>query len=596
MSNLTAPSFVGAQQTISVWAPNAERIVHLIADGVRIPMKAGENGWWHSPEPLRAGTEYLLSVDSDDPRPDPRSLLQPDGPHDVSVVVDLGAHEWKHDDFTGRGLEGGAIYEMHVGTFTPDGTFDAAIEKLDYLKNLGISHVEVMPVNGVPGQRNWGYDGVNLYATQANYGGPQAFQRFVDACHAHSLAVVLDVVYNHLGPSGNYLPIFGPYFNPAHNTPWGPAVNLDGPGSDEVRRFLIENALMWFELFHIDGFRLDAVHALADDSAVPFLEELSTTLHARAADLGRTCVIIAESDRNDPATVTPVRAGSSRNGLNAADGGFGGSGMDAQWADDIHHALHVLLTGETQGYYADFADRDALRKTLNTPFFHDGTYSSFRGRRHGRPVEADREAWRFVASLQTHDQVGNRASGDRLSHLVTRDRLACAAALLLTSPYTPMLFMGEEWGARTPWQFFTDHDDPAIAEATSKGRAAEFASHGWGGVVPDPQDEQTFLNSQLDWSELDDPDGEGALLLEWYRTLLKLRARHSDLRAPQLYSTHVQRSDDDQIVITRGQYRVAVNLSMQPMRVEGDVVASWYTAQVRDGGVTLPSNAVAVVR
>ena len=611
-----SPGFHGSEQTVSVWAPNAERIVHLVSDGVRMPMSRGEGGWWHSPEPLRAGTEYAFSLDGDDPRPDPRSLLQPEGVHGPSQVVDLAAHEWSDADWQGHhtraagsGMRGAVFYELHIGTFTAEGTFAAASERLDHLVALGVTHVEVMPVNGVPGQRNWGYDGVNWYATHAAFGGPEQFQRFVDACHAKGLAVCLDVVYNHLGPSGNYLPVFGPYFNAAHQTPWGPAVNLDGPGSDEVRRFIIENALMWFEEFHVDAFRLDAVHALADDTAVHLLEELMAALEAAAERLGRRVAVIAESDRNDPATVTPRRsepvAGS---GMPVAVGGSAGLGLTGQWADDVHHALHVLLTGETQGYYADFAAEGALEKVFNTPFFHDGTYSSFRERRHGRPVDAAQTpGWRFVASLQTHDQVGNRATGERLSQLVSIDRLACGAALLLTSPYTPMLFMGEEFGARTPWQFFTDHEDPEIAEATSKGRAAEFAAHGWGDAVPDPQDELTHGNSVLQWSELDDLDGEQTLLLDWYRTLIALRRELPELSDPKLGATRVERDGEGSscvVTVHRGDCRVVVNLSGEPVTRDAEqVVASWHTVDVRsnDDGrsgvrVTVPADAVAVVR
>ena len=605
----------GPEQTISVWAPHAQRMVHLVADGVRIPMRREADGWWQAPEPVRAGADYGFSLDGGDVRPDPRSLQQPDGPDGLSRVVDLTAHTWTDQTWRGRGLPGAVIYELHIGTFTPAGTFDAAIERLDHLDELGVTHVEVLPVAGVPGRRNWGYDGVNWYTTTENYGGPHAFQRFVDACHSRGLAVILDVVYNHLGPSGNYLPEFGSYFNPAKNTPWGPAINLDGPGSDEVRGYVLDNAALWVRDFHVDGLRLDAVHALADESAIPILEELAATLDDLAAELGREIVTIAESDRNDPTTVTPrrrtqVRQPSGRadataspnlpieTNLPIAPGGTVGMGLTGQWADDIHHALHVLLTGETQGYYADFADPDALRKTLNTPYFHDGTYSSFRGRRHGRPV-GELPGWRFVASLQTHDQIGNRAAGDRLSHLVPIGRLACGAALLLTSPYTPMVFMGEEWGAQTPWQFFTDHTDLTVAEATSRGRAEEFAAHGWGQHVPDPQAESTFTNSTLNWDEFTDPNSDAALLLEWYRTLLRLRRTHEPLRDATLAATPVERgadADAGHIIVHRGPLRVAVNLSTRDLTVVGDTIASWHTARVQDGQVTLPPDSVAVVR
>ena len=367
------------------------------------------------------------------------------------------------------------IYETHVGTFTPEGTLDAAIGRLPYLADLGVDVVELLPLSTFPGQHNWGYDGVAPYSVHEVYGGPAALHRFVDAAHAHGLGVCLDVVYNHLGPDGNYLGEIGPYFSGAYVTPWGQAVNLDGPDSAEVRRWVLDNVQQWLRDFHVDGLRLDAVHELHDDSALRLLEEMSREVDALAAETGRTKWLVAESDRNDPGTVTPRGAGHA----------VGGLGVHGQWADDVHHALHVALTGETQGYYADFADPEALAKVLRTPFFHDGTFSTFRGRGHGRQVDAGTlPGWRFVASLQTHDQVGNRAQGDRLSGErldLDPGLLACGAAILLTSPWTPMLFMGEEWGARTPWQFFTDHTDPDIAAATASGRKAEFGSHGWSG-------------------------------------------------------------------------------------------------------------------
>lgn len=607
----TAPDFTGAAQTVSLWAPHAQRSVHLVADGVRSLMRAGDDGWWYSREPLSAGTEYAFSVDGGEPRPDPRSLMQPEGVHGPSQVVDLAEHAWQdahwqghHTRAGGNGLEGAVFYELHVGTFTSEGTFAAAAERLDHLVALGVTHVELLPVNGVPGRWNWGYDGVNWYATSGAYGGPRAFQQFVDACHGKGLAVCLDVVYNHLGPNGNYLPVFMPVYNEARSSPWGTAINLDGPNSDGVRRLIIENALMWFEHFHVDAFRLDAVHALIDESAVHILEEIAANLDAAAERLGRRVIVVAESDRNNPATVTPRRREPVSGAVAVADGGSSGLGLGGQWADDVHHAFHVLLTGETQGYYEDFADPGAVEKVFNTPFFHDGTYSSFRGRRHGRPVDPSQTpGWRYVASLQTHDQVGNRAAGERLSQLLSVGRAACGAALLLTSPYTPMLFMGEEFGARTPWQFFTDHDDPEIAAATSRGRAEEFAAHGWGDEVPDPQAESTFADSTLDWSELDDTDGEQALLLEWYRTLIRLRRDEPALGSGELGTTSVERhgkGSSSILVVRRGDLRVVVNLSDEAITVTGHVVAAWHTVDVRESGasptVVVPADSVAILR
>src|SRR4051812_9089028 len=381
---------------------------------------------------------------------------------------------------------------MHVGPLASNGTRDSAAEQLGYLVDLGVDVVELLPLAPFPGQHGWGYDGVAPYGVHEVYGGPAALQRFVDAAHAAGLAVCHDVVYNHLGPDGNYLSDFGPYLTEKHTTPWGSALNLDDTGSDPVRRWVLDNVRQWLVDFHVDGLRLDAVHELHDHRALPILEEMSLLVDGLSERLGRHLWLIAESDRNDPGTVTP----------RGPRGTVAGFGLHAQWADDIHHALHVALTGETQGYYSDFAVPDALAKVMRTPFFHDGSYSTFRGRSHGRPVDAASvPGWRFVASLQTHDQVGNRATGERLSALVSPGLLACGAALLLTSPWTPMLFMGEEWGAGTPWQFFTDHTDPALAEAVRQGRRSEFGAHGWAASeVPDPEDPETFRRSKLDWS------------------------------------------------------------------------------------------------
>ncbi|WP_223164028.1 malto-oligosyltrehalose trehalohydrolase [Nocardioides mesophilus] len=483
------------------------------------------------------------------------------------------------------------IYELHVGTFTPAGTLDSAVERLDHLVELGVSVVELLPLAPFPGSHNWGYDGIAPYAVHEAYGGPEALQRFVDAAHRAGLGVCLDVVYNHLGPDGNYLGEIAPYLTDKHATPWGQAVNLDAPGSDPVRAWLLDNVALWFRDFHVDGLRLDAVHELKDDRATHVLEEMSALTDRMSAELGRPLWLVAESDRNDPGTVTPRGAGAA----------VGGVGVHGQWADDIHHALHVALTGETQGYYADFAAPEALGKVLRTPFFHDGGYSSFRGRSHGRPVDAATvPGWRFVASLQTHDQVGNRATGDRLSQLVGVDLLACGAALLLTSPWTPMLFMGEEWGAGTPWQFFVDHTDPGIAEATRQGRRAEFGSHGWDELdVPDPQDPETFRRSQLDWSE--PARGDHARLLGWYRDLIALRRSTPDLRSGDLTEVAVTwDAAARRVDLRRGGHRVLVNLGDTPWTVEaaGKVALDWVSkGSLEHGpdGCTVPPESAVVL-
>ncbi|MEW1720096.1 malto-oligosyltrehalose trehalohydrolase [Streptomyces sp. NPDC093109] len=529
----------------------------------------GRPGWWTAEAPGAAdGTRYGFALDGGPVLPDPRSRRQPDGPDGLSAVVDQNAYDWRVP-WSGRALPGAVLYELHIGTFTREGTFDAAAARLAPLAELGITHVELMPVCPFPGTHGWGYEGVSLWAVHEPYGGPAGLKHFVDAAHALGLGVVLDVVHNHLGPAGNHLPRFGPYFTDTHHTPWGAAVNLDAPGSDEVRAYLLGSALAWLRDFRLDGLRLDAVHALADDRALTFLEELSTAVDELSVATGRPLFLIAESDLNDPRTTTPRARG--------------GLGLHAQWNDDFHHCLHTALTGESQGYYADFAREPlaALAKTLTRVFFHDGTYSSFRGRTHGRPVDrTDTPAHRFLGYSQTHDQIGNRALGDRLSATLSPGLLACAAALVLTGPYTPMLFMGEEWGATTPWQFFTDHPDPVLAEAISKGRRREFAAHGWAAEeIPDPQDPRTRERSCLDRSErVTEPH---ARLLAWYGELIALRRDQPDLADPDLAAVRVAYDEAARwLTYRRGDVRVAVNLSAEPVEIPLDgggfrVLATW---------------------
>ncbi len=589
-----------------VWAPHAEESVtlrvHVRAGdgsaegeggGVDVPMAAHDGGWWVADAVATEQARYSFSIDGGAHRADPRAMRLPEGPEGASQLVDLATFPWTDQGWRGLPLAGSVIYELHVGTFTSEGTLDSAIERLDHLVALGVDLVEIMPVATFPGRHGWGYDGVGLYAVHEAYGGPEALCRFVDACHARGLGVCLDVVYNHLGPSGNHLQEFGPYFTTRYGTPWGDALNLDDADSDEVRRFIIDNAVMWLRDFHVDGLRLDAVHALFDDRAVTLLEELSAEVSAWSTRLGRPLWLIAESDRNDPLTVTPREAG--------------GLGLHAQWADDVHHALHVLLTGETQGYYADFAEPGALAKVLAGVFLHDGTYSSFRRRTHGRRLDrAQTPGWRFVVSLQTHDQVGNRAVGDRLSDELPTGRVACGAALLLTSPATPMLFMGEEWGASTPWQYFTDHTDSGIARAVRRGRRDEFAAHGWDRAdVPDPQSEQTFLDSKLEWSEVSaEPH---ARLLQWYADLIRLRRQHPDLRDPRLDHVHVSHDDEaETVVVHRGHHLVVANLANESRVIgfsatspgEAQVVLAWEPSETRlldSARLQLPPQSAAVL-
>ncbi|MET0930952.1 MAG: malto-oligosyltrehalose trehalohydrolase [Aeromicrobium sp.] len=533
--------------TFTVWCPDLER-VRVRVGGTDHEMAPWErSGWWFAEIDAPTGTDYaFLLGDDETPLPDPRSSWQPDGVHAASRTYDHGDFAWTDDAWQGRSLERSVLYELHIGTFTPGGTFDAAIERLDHLVDLGIDLVEVLPVNSFDGPHGWGYDGVAWGAVHEPYGGPDGFKRFVDACHARGLGVVLDVVYNHLGPSGAYLDRFGPYF--AGQNDWGAALNLDGPGSDDVRRLVLDNAMTWFEHFHVDGLRLDAVHALVDQRALPILEELSAETERMSAALGRPLTLIAESDANDPRTVTPRSAG--------------GLGMDAQWSDDLHHALHVRLTGETDGYYTDFAAPGALAKTLRGAFFHDGTWSSFRDRTHGRPVDtATLPGTSFLAYLQNHDQIGNRATGDRISATISPGRLACGAAIVLLGPYTPMLFMGEEWAASTPWQFFASFPDPELADAVRTGRRREFGRHGWGeSEVPDPMDVATFERSKLDWSEA--TTGEHAEILDLHRSLIALRREHPELSDPSLENFSVEVADDDSwIVMHRGSFQVRVDFA-----------------------------------
>ncbi|MDO5503423.1 MAG: malto-oligosyltrehalose trehalohydrolase [Actinomycetia bacterium] len=587
------------QNAIRVWAPTAEQVeIDAVVDGepVREPLTRKSHGWWrwegdpNAPDVL----DYGFRVDGGTVLPDPRSPWQPRGVHERSRWWRGEPHARRDPDWRGpqdgRGVLGGVIYELHVGTFTAEGTLDAAIARLDHLVDLGVDVVQLLPLAAFPGRRGWGYDGVGFYGVHDAYGGPDALIRFVDAAHARGLGVCLDVVYNHLGPVGNYLGLFGPYFTAKHDTPWGWAVNLDDRHARHVRDFITEAALRWFELFGVDALRLDAVHELKDDSDQHYLAELAEHTHDLAERLGRPLDLIAESDLNDPVMVTPV-----------SDGGLG---MDAQWADDVHHALHVALTGEDAGYYGDFADPDALAKTLTGAFFHDGTWSSFRAAHWGAPV--DRQAvsgHRFVAYLQTHDQVGNRATGDRISASLTAGQQAIGATLYLLSAFTPMIFMGEEFAASTPWQFFTDFRDQAMGEAVSAGRRAEFAAHGWAELdVPDPQAESTRDASILQWGEA----GVGAHreMLLWYRRLIALRREHAELRDPRLHHVHVERdATAGWLTMRRGALTVVANLAPDPVTVEvgsaPEILAHFGEVSADKGGarrLRLAGHSVAVVR
>ncbi|WP_432536528.1 malto-oligosyltrehalose trehalohydrolase [Kineococcus arenarius] len=582
-------------QRFGVWAPTAQRVDVVVGTGdgaARHAMQRSgspREGWWSAEvDGAGHGTRYAFSLDGGEARPDPRSGWQPEGVHAASAVVDPATFTWSDDAWTGRDARGAVFYELHVGTFTPEGTFAAASAKLDHLVDLGVQVVEVLPVSAWDGPWNWGYDGVAPYAVQHEYGGPEGFAAFVDACHGKGLAVALDCVYNHLGPSGNYLAEFGPYFTDKHDTPWGAAVNLDDAGSQEVRRWICDNALRWFRDFHVDALRLDAVHALVDDSPTHVLAQLADEVAELSRELGRPLSLVAESDLNDAAMVTPTAQG--------------GTGMTAQWDDDVHHALHALLTGERQGYYADFGSPEVLKTTFEEAFFHAERFSAFRGEVWGKRVDRDRvPGTAFLGYLQTHDQVGNRAVGERIGHLLSEARLAAGAALYLLGPFTPMIFMGEEWNASTPWQFFTSFPDPDLGQAVSRGRRSEFGDHGWSAEdVPDPQDPATRERSVLRWDELGRE--QHARVLEWYRTLTRLRREVPELHDADLRRVRVDAAAGA-LVLHRGPYRVVVSLGGgDDVEVGGspvEVVAAFPAGPAPEllaGGVRFAGEGVAVVR
>ncbi len=590
---------------LSVWAPSARAVSADLRVGDEpaqtVELESYPGGWW-APTAVAAGrylaserpVDYMFRVDDADPVPDPRSAWQPEGVHGRSRLVDLAAFDW-HDAIwagpqQGEGALGGVFYEMHVGTFTPEGTFDAALSRLDHLVWLGVDVVQVLPVAAFPGEWGWGYDGVALYAVHDRYGGPRAFQRFVDACHQRGLGVALDVVYNHLGPSGNYLSAYGPYFTESHQTPWGAAVNLDAEGSAEVRAFIIEGALRWLREFHLDALRLDAVHEFRDDSERPFLAELSDAVADLGAELGRPLALVAESDLNDPVMVTPTDEG--------------GLGMSAQWDDDVHHALHVALTGETQGYYADFGGLSAIGKVLTDAFYVDGVWSQFRGRAWGARVDREQTSGhRFMAYLQTHDQVGNRALGDRIGATLSPGQQAVGAALVMTSAFTPMVFMGEEWMASTPFLYFSDHGEPELAAAVSNGRRREFADHGWEGEeIPDPQDHGSRDASVLRWQER--RSGSHQRVLDWYHDLIDLRRQTPELRDSRLDAIEVRVHDDlGWMVVERGTIRVLANFAEHDQHVPTDlpvreVLLAWETPTPapQPDGLWVGGQSVAIVR
>ena len=505
----------GGRSSFTVWAPFTDKVeVRIVSPRESIvELERDERGYHQGIiEGVEPGSLYLYRLGGGMERPDPASRFQPQGVHGPSQIVNPD-FSWNDHSWIGLALRDYIIYELHVGTFTPEGTFQAIIPHLQNLKNLGITAIELMPVAQFPGSRNWGYDGTYPFAVQNSYGGPDGLKHLIDGCHQVGLAVVLDVVYNHLGPEGNYLADFGPYFTDRYRGPWGNPINFDGPYSDEVRKYFIENALHWLVEFHLDGLRLDAVHGILDFSAQPFLQQLALEVSDRTRTLNRNVYIIPESDLNDTRLIRSQE--------------LGGFGLDAQWNDDFHHSLHTLLTGEQTGYYQDFGRLHHLAKAFSEGYVYSGDYSRYRKRGHGnssRSIAAEQ----LVVFAQNHDQVGNRAQSERLSELVSFEALKLAAAVVLLSPFIPLLFMGEEYGETAPFYYFVSHSDANLVEAVRRGRREEFVAFRWQGEPPDPQDEATFLRCKLD-PELR-LQGQHELLYSFYRELIRLRRESPPLK------------------------------------------------------------------
>ncbi len=573
---------------IRVWAPAAGS-VQLVTRDLRVEMSRQTGGWWVCfSEHIQHGLDYKFSIDGKDPLPDPRSGWQPYGVHGYSRYVEHSLFQWRDRTWQPHELGSAVIYELHTGTFSEEGTFKGITGHLDHLQVLGITHIELMPVNSFSGDRGWGYDGVYPFAPMECYGGPDGLKMLVDECHRRGFSMILDVVYNHLGPEGNYLGHYGPYFTEKYTTPWGSAINFDGPGSDEVRRFFIDNAIMWLRDYHFDVLRIDAVHSIFDMSALHFLEELSSEVDQLSRDNGRKKYVIAESDLNDPRIITP--------------GERGGYGIHAQWCDDLHHSVHAFLTGERTGYYQDFGKLEDIAKALKKGYVWDGKYSSFRKRRHGRS-SVEIRGDRLVGFIQDHDQVGNRARGERLDHLVGKGMSMCAAALYICSPFIPMLFQGEEWAAETPFQYFTSHGDPELGKAVTSGRRREFLSFGWKEEdIPDPQDLNTFLRSRLKWKELSEE--EHGKVLEWYRELVALRKKFPELHDGSLDGVHVHFSEEKKwFSFQRGRILLVFNFSYKVNLIHpledpcpDLLLASDPGCEIRGNELFLPSPSVALLR
>ncbi len=498
----------GQEPIARIWAAQAKNISLQVADKKNIPLHQDQLGYWHAVCPdLKPGDRYLINVNGEHAYPDPASLSQPDGVHEPSECIDLNEIRKIHDEhWTGISTHDLIIYELHVGTFTPEGTFLSLQQKLEYLKDLGINAIEIMPVAAFPGTRNWGYDGVYPFAVQKSYGGAIEFAKLIKACHQKGIAVILDVVYNHLGPEGNYLNAFGPYFTDKYKTPWGKAINFDDAWCDGVRHYFLENAMMWLRDFHIDGLRLDAVHAIKDFSPKHFLQELSENVLKLNQQTNAQHFLIAECDLNDIRFIDPLKKG--------------GFGMNAQWSDEWHHAIHTLMTGERQGYYADFGSLQQVVKTFNHSWVYDGSFSPHRKKKFGTPT-AGQPGQRFVIFTQNHDQVGNRMMGDRLSALLDFESLKLAAGAMLASPFIPMLFMGEEYAENSPFQYFISHTDEELVSLVREGRKNEFREFMKDAEPPDPASEDTFKRSKLKWNYLEDESKQ--YMLAYYKKLIALR-------------------------------------------------------------------------
>ena len=551
-----------------VWAPRAETLAVEIQEthGRRIPLTRLDRGYYHGTvDGVEPGTRYLYSINGRELRPDPASRYQPESVHGPSEVIDP-RFPWSDDHWHGLPLRDYVMYELHVGTFTPQGTFEAIIERLGYLKSLGVNCIELMPVAQNPGNRNWGYDGVYPYASQASYGGPDGLRKLIDACHNSGIGVCIDVVYNHLGPEGNYLGEFGHYFTDKYHTPWGSALNFDGPHSDEVRRYFIQNALFWVRDFHADALRLDAVHAIYDESSCPFLRELGEDVREEAELLNRRVYTIAESHQNDWRHVQP--------------GSLGGYALDSQWVDDFHHILHVLFTGEQAGYYEDYGPFATLAEVYRDGVIYSGQYSPFRKRRHGTPC-AHLSGEKFVVFAQNHDQVGNRRSGERLSQLVSYEEQKLSAGLLLFSPYVPMLFMGEEYGETAPFLYFISHLDPQLIDSVREGRRAEFADFAWEGDIPDPQSEETFNRCKINLDLR--THGKHRELWELHQLLIRLRKTIPALRRGGKHDMKVALDEERRVLSVRRYYiqselQGIFHLGKEPARVDVAMPAgTWET-------------------